>query len=115
MTVNTELDTDDVDQDDAAPTPALNAAYVGVLSSYFEVNERINADTRTRRRLRKLVDAIPAGAYDDWQKVLGEAGEYPDMDKIAELLAKHGEDMPMKKGNAPLTVAPVAPVKSGKK
>lgn len=94
-----------------SPTGELSAADVdasryaaAVLADYAAVSDRARAVDRERRRLRKTVDALPAGIHGGWEKRFGEPGEVVDGDRVRELLAGYGLAVPMKPAAPPLEV-----------
>lgn len=78
----------------AAP-PA--SRYAELLAAYAAATSRARESDRERRRLRKLIDEIPADmVFGGWQKRLGEPAEVVDLDAVRELLAERGVAVPVK-------------------
>lgn len=89
-----------------APEPG---SYAALLAAYAAINEQANAADKERRRLRKLIDEVPAGVWGRWRKSLGEPARIVDMERVRELLMERGLDVPMKDGAARLRVDAVGP------
>jgi hypothetical protein len=90
---------------------ALNASeHAAALAAFNAASTRAREADREKRRLKKVVEAIPADrVFAGWRKRYGTPAEVLDHDAVRAFYAEHGKAVPTKNAEAPLIVEYVGP------
>lgn len=85
--------------------PHLTVAGVAAMLAEIKDISEARGDLEKRyEQLRKQVDAVPAGLYEDWLLSWGTPHEIVDHEANAELLESLGYDVPKKLSRPPIQV-----------